>query len=45
LKALEPNRVLHQDYLKNCRARLADGKLINRCRDLNELTLANDGKG
>jgi hypothetical protein len=27
--SLEPGKVLHHDYLKNCRARLADGKLAD----------------
>jgi hypothetical protein len=27
--ALQPNGVLHQDYMKNCKAQLADGKLID----------------
>jgi len=27
--ALQPSGVLHQDYMKNCKARLADGKLID----------------
>ena len=27
--SLEPGGVLHHDYLKNCRARLADGKLVD----------------
>jgi hypothetical protein len=27
--ALQPGGVLHKDYLTNCRAKIADGKLMN----------------
>jgi hypothetical protein len=30
--SLEPGGVLHHDYLKNCRARLADGKLVDAAK-------------
>jgi hypothetical protein len=45
--SLEAGGVLHHDFLKNCRARLADGKLADAAKGEAEtyMKVGNNGKG